>query len=178
MPFQKFDVKMPSLDVSRIKGDYVEQYGDTFTSYFVKDVDYVLSEFSKILDFTILSDFYFYVEVTKEGAGPHIDESKTSLNYYFEGCEAETLFWTTKNDDSGFLCQNQINKQSQVKTYFEHELISIGSFCAEANSLYLLDISKIHSVKKRSVHNVRRILRFLWDKNHFDEISSSIKIKK
>jgi hypothetical protein len=41
MPFQKFDVKMPSLDVSRIKGDYVEQYGDTFTSYFVKDVDYV-----------------------------------------------------------------------------------------------------------------------------------------
>lgn len=177
MTYQKINVAIPPLDITRIKGDYVEQYGTNHTSYKVKDLDYVKTEFSKFLDFTIPADEILYVEIINEGAIPHIDFSKTSLNYYFDDCKAVTIFWNKRKDTNEAKLVNDINHDETIKIYNENELIPIGSFCAEPYSLYLLDIGKIHSVKKTSYTTIRKTLRMLWYEKTLAEIFESIKIK-
>lgn len=79
---------------------------------------------------------------------PHIDNDlKMVMNLYMKTANATTYFWRPKKDVVTTL---KLEMQSDGRLFKEEELECVGSFKAEMNDLWMLDVSKIHSVRCES----------------------------
>lgn len=75
---------------------------------------------------------------------PHTDSDRlVAINFYIKPNNAITVFWEEKEN-----LQNkvQVNGQTNGYVYNTQDLILKHKFVAEPNSVYILDVSKIHSV--------------------------------
>jgi hypothetical protein len=76
---------------------------------------------------------------------PHIDNDlKMVINFYVKTANATTYFWRPKTDSVSTI---KLNMQTDGRLFKEEELECVGDFRAETNDLWMLDVSKIHSVR-------------------------------
>ena len=75
---------------------------------------------------------------------PHTDSKiQATINFYIRPDNCETSFYSFKNKTEGFKQSNQTNGA----TYKLKDLYLESSFIADEGDVYLLDVSKPHSVK-------------------------------
>ena len=75
---------------------------------------------------------------------PHTDSDRqVTINFYVNTGNAMTLFWDKKENTTDTI---QVNGQTNGYVYNTQDLILKHKFVAEPNSVYILDVSKIHSV--------------------------------
>jgi len=76
---------------------------------------------------------------------PHTDNDlKMVMNLYMKTADATTYFWRPKNDVVTTL---QLEMQTDGRLFREDDLECVASFRAETNDLWMLNVSKIHSVR-------------------------------
>ena len=79
------------------------------------------------------------------GAWPHIDhdDSKCAINHYYVTQNVETVYYKTKPGAQPF---QGIEEESSC-FFNKEDIIEDAKFCAESGSLWLLDVTKIHSLE-------------------------------
>ena len=167
-----------SIDFSRLKGDYVTGYGKspnpTITYYTIKDIEYLNSLLPDKMPWDSTPPFSVkYVELIDEESGhlqPHVDHDiSLCANYYITTNKSITHFYEKKDAAKGFAYGSR--KSSNI--FYFHEVDKVGDFCANNHELYLLDVSKIHSVESPNC-GLRRFLSWQWKSTTFDEVVNSI----
>jgi Holliday junction resolvase RusA-like endonuclease len=79
---------------------------------------------------------------------PHIDNDlKMVMNLYVKTSDATTYFWKPKLDNISSI---QLDMQTDGRIYKEDDLECMSKFKAEPYDLWMLDVSKIHSVRSES----------------------------
>jgi len=102
---------------------------------------------------------------------PHIDnELQVVINYYLKTANATTLFWKPKQSE---LTTTKVMNQKDGRLFKKDELECIGSFKAETNDFWMLDVSKIHSVDA-SENNLRIAYCFQSNDVSYDEIVKNL----
>ena len=181
MVYYKIPIKLPELDCSILKGEFFEGYGETFRQYHIKDQEYLNNVIFKYIKFHIPPDRVVLCEVNELGVDPHFDENTTALNYYLDPADCVTTFWKPKPTAIARvlpqLQQDGTLVETSVRQYDINDLEEIASFQAEKGDLYLLNIKQLHSAKKYSNNqNIRKIVRWMWDKENYFRIIKSIEL--
>jgi hypothetical protein len=177
--YRKIDLKLPPIEIDRVKGDMAFEYhGGVLVLYKIKDLDYFENLYKDKIQFSIKPDLITYIEIIGPGAVPHIDGATATLNYTIDDASCITSFWRVDErietapvervDEWGNLTK------SKVMAYDERDLVRLTSFKANPGDAYLLDVSKIHSVFKPKYDTVRKFLSWRWVTTPFDTVSSSI----
>jgi len=84
---------------------------------------------------------------------PHIDSGgKSVINFYIETDKCLTQFYEIKNNAKPF----QIDNQTNGCVYNREDLDEGPSFIARPGDVYILDVSKVHSVIPLSEEKVKR----------------------
>lgn len=99
---------------------------------------------------------------------PHTDSYITAtINFYVKANDCETKFYKKVDDNIGVKMTNQTNG----RTYKEDQLEFTGSFVAETNDVWLLDVSNPHSVQSLNTNEVDRVAIVLNSlKYNFDQV--------
>jgi hypothetical protein len=84
------------------------------------------------------------------GAWPHVDhdDSKCAINHYYVTQNAETIFYKSKPGAQTF----SVPGEDESNLYHKKDIIKETSFYAEPNSVYLLDVTKIHGVGRSRIN--------------------------
>lgn len=94
---------------------------------------------------------------------PHFDhKTVTSLNLYINSSGAVTSFWEPKPSAQGF----KFPGADKAHLFHEKDLTEVCSFTANDYETYLLDVSKIHSVK-RHAPATRTFVQLSWFRKDF-----------
>jgi hypothetical protein len=180
--FKKLDFTL-DIDFDRIKNDQkMEAYGQSFTGYVIKDIEYFNDVVSRSIKFNIKPYSINYTEISRGIVAPHIDGSVITLNYYLQTNGDATLFWKPTASEIKIvppiqgLTGGPIHDKSTVIGYDPSDLKLVNYFVAKNAEAYLLDASEIHSISPKDYNSVRRIIRFFWEKTTFDEVLNSIEI--
>jgi hypothetical protein len=76
---------------------------------------------------------------------PHTDsDRKVGINFYVKGNNAITKFFNIK--ENATVIHEQVFGQTNGAVYQEYNLVSTGVFKAAPGEIWILDVSKIHSV--------------------------------
>ena len=76
---------------------------------------------------------------------PHTDsDRKVGINFYVKGNNAITKFFNIK--ENATVLHEQVVGQTNGVVYQEYNLVSTGVFKASPGEVWILDVSKIHSV--------------------------------
>lgn len=82
--------------------------------------------------------------IINENIKPHTDSDRlVAINFYIKPNNAITMFWEAKENLQNI---DKVNGQTNGYVYNTQDLIFKHKFVAEPNSVYILDVSKIHSV--------------------------------
>jgi hypothetical protein len=180
MYFKKLNFTLPNLDISRIKGDYIEGYGPTFKLYDIKDIEYFDNLIASKIKFHIPPVVKCFVEISDGGTNAHIDHHSVSLNYYVDPATGLTLFWTPKAGVNSQVVHQILDdgtlQENTVRSWEFEDLNFASSFMAKSHEAFLLDIKKIHSVAKFHNAPMRSMLSWRWFFQDFDTIVNSIEI--
>ena len=121
--------------------------------------------------FKITPDIIRFVTITGEEGEilPHVDHGiKVALNFYIQTSNLDsTIFYDKKSEDVSSFKYNETKLESNV--YNKLDLTPKETFTSKDNSMFLLNVTKIHSVKKES-KLPRIFIAFMWKNNTFDEI--------
>ncbi len=174
--FKKVEFKLTDLDFERLKGDVVTSYGryprPVLTYYRLRDPDYFKSLLPEEMFFGIKPRQLQLAEII--GAGhllPHIDHNISACaNYYVETNGSTTYFYKKKEHVEGHIYPGR--ETANIFTLDQVERLS--EFTAEQNDLYLLDVSKIHSVDSPNA-GIRKFISWQWVGVSFEDIANSIK---
>jgi hypothetical protein len=152
------------LKLEKIKNQYGVFMDNIFVGVRYYEVDESLEK--KILKTFIHPQArkYFHVAlmvINNSYIPPHIDNDlQIVMNYYVQTANATTYFWKPNQSTLSIV---QVENQSDGKLFRESELECIGQFKAETNDLWMLDVSKIHSVGKIDNPNpTQNILRIAY----------------
>jgi len=125
--------------------------------------------------FEIAPDIIRFVMITGQGGeiSPHIDHGiRVALNFYIQTSNLdETIFYEKNNENIPAFKYNETKNESNI--YNKADLIIKETFSSTDDSMFLLDVTKIHSVKKSS-KSPRIFLAFIWKNNTFGEILNLI----
>ena len=130
------------------------RYGETINDIFMgldySTVDIEQSEKIKILNI-IPKIYQNKIEISlisiNSRLPPHTDSMvKTVINYYIEGANYTTNFYRLRDNPKTY----QIKNQSTGYIYTQDSVELVNSFCANSGDVYLLDVSKPHSVEPES----------------------------
>lgn len=103
---------------------------------------------------------------------PHIDNDlKMVMNLYMKTADATTYFWRPKMDIVSTL---KLEMQTDGRLFKEEELECVGSFRAETNDLWMLDVSKIHSVRCDGEGSLRIAFCFQSTTLNFDDVMKNL----
>lgn len=87
-------------------------------------------------------------------APPHIDNKITSnINFYINTDNCQTKFYKPLVEQ---LDTQKLSTQTNGRLYDPQQLDTVGSFTAQDGDVYLLDITKIHSVEAVNKQNFNR----------------------
>lgn len=161
---------LPKLDLASIQGLLNYQAPDFFI-YEINDQDYLEDCIQNSnIRFHIPPSWINYTEITGYGSIPHTDPgSCCSLNYYITADNSVTEFHKLKP-------QSSARNSDQYYGYVDLDLMHRISI--NTNESYLLNVARIHSVRKHDVLSIRRILRLMWSNHDFLQVLNSIEIVK
>jgi hypothetical protein len=117
----------------------------------------------------IYPDDVTFAEITGNGIlGAHIDQGPlVALNFYLNAGIDETVFYEKKD--------NSILNNYVSKVFHFDDLDPKTSFIANTKDIYLLNVSRIHAVFKKT--NIpRQFICYHWYNNSFDEIKENLLI--
>lgn len=98
---------------------------------------------------------------------PHTDSYVlATINFYIKTSNCETKFFEHLDAAHGV----QMTTQTTGRTFKEEQLTFAGSFIAESDDVYILDVTKPHGVKSLDTNPVDRIVLVLQSKKYtFEE---------
>lgn len=103
---------------------------------------------------------------------PHTDSGiNVTINFYLETENCITQFYKFKNKPQKY----QIQNQTSGFLFEEKDLIKTGSFIAEKNDVYVLDVSQPHSVYSEEVIKERIGLSLATNTYNYDEVILMLK---
>lgn len=166
--FKKISVNMPKFELDQIIGSLTHSYAHgNFQEYNIKDINYLTNELKNNINFGIRPHKVNITKLVNEGANtPHTDNWPVALNCYLHARDDTTFFYTPKT----------AIKEAGLRAYDLADLTVSNSFIACTGDWYLLETKTIHNVVSAEKTNYRLLLRFVWDKHSFDEITNSITI--
>jgi hypothetical protein len=103
---------------------------------------------------------------------PHTDSYVTAtINFYVKAENCETKFFKKVDDSFGV----KMTTQTTGRTFKEDQLEFTGSFVAETNDVWLLDVSNPHSVKSLNNNEVDRVAIVLQSpKYNFEQLRTML----
>jgi hypothetical protein len=143
-PFVKLKVPTDLIDFTY--GDSIVYYGESHSIEFFKISDTIETKLLEIIP----KDYRQYFKgsvfsINNNYIKPHTDsERKVGINFYIKCTNAITKFF--KQKEGVIITTEQVIGQTNGVVYKESELTSIGSFIALPKDIWILDVSKIHSV--------------------------------
>ena len=168
MYFKKLNLKfkIPSYEV----GDIVEQYGfnidDKFNGLWYSNLK--INEHLDLVPEKYKSDFALSLLQANSFILPHSDSGCTSvINFYIETNNCATQFYEIKNNAKPY----QIDNQTNGFVYDLNDLVEKDSFIAKPKDIYILDVSKVHSVIPLDNGQInRKAICLSTNKFKFDEL--------
>ena len=160
------NLSLPSADPNAIKGELLFHYG--YSRYYKISDEHYRDAIAGA--FASPPKEIFLAEVT----GPlnaHRDNGVSScLNYYLRPAEYITEFWEPIENARRIKNRKYDSKtESYIEVllgYEKNDLVLKDSFTAEAVDIYLLDISKVHSVSYHSLpKSIRSFVQCQWHWN-------------
>ena len=154
-------------------GEHIIEFAgiNTLLEYYViKDVNYILSQhIRKICN--IDPTYIIYAQITNKGLlGAHIDHGPiVNLNFYLQAAEDITHFYKKNEKVTGY----QYTGQKEANIFDYRELEHVGSFVANTNEAYLLNVSEIHSVEKVT-DTKRSFISYCWHHNTYEEVLANL----
>jgi hypothetical protein len=111
---------------------------------------------------------------TIDGVGflaPHRDHNTlVTLNYYAIAGDDVTIFYKEKE---GAVPVTYEGKE-QANIFNPNDLLEVGSFVANSNEAFLLDVSQIHAVLKTNPEP-RVFVSYAWANHTYDQVLDSLK---
>jgi hypothetical protein len=173
--YKKINFKLDNVDFERLKGDVATSYGRTprpvLTYYRLKDPAYLKSLMPAELFAGIPP---FQVQLAEIiGSGhllPHIDHNISACaNYYVETNESTTYFYKKKEHSYGYVYPGR----AYANIFTLDQVDCVDQFVAEQNDMYLLNVSKIHSVDSPNP-GIRKFISWQWVNVPFESICDSL----
>lgn len=152
-------------DWTLLKGEFVGSYGPV-NCYQIGNVEYYNNFFDNI-NFKILPVSTYYVEII-DNCFPHTDPypGKATLNFVIESGNAKTTFFEKKLSQvygvNNIMNNNTLKNPNMATVFKEEDLVEYNYFHSHPGDFYLIDTSKIHSVKIDKPH-LRRLISWRWD---------------
>jgi hypothetical protein len=116
-----------------------------------------------------------FLEINVPFVPPHIDnEIITSINFYIKANNYTTSYYSLKTDNPE---TKQITNHTNGCLFKYEDLEKTESFIANDNETYIIDVSKIHDVRKNSLEttNIRTALVMASSKISFDQTLELLK---
>ena len=177
MFYKKFNFNLSNVDYEKIKGKPFEGYGETFRQFYIKDIFYLYSLMKNKIEFKIRPNLVSYIEVSGYGAEPHKDQCLCTINYYIDTVDCVTTFYKPRSELIKTIIPAMTGQDRVIEAYQLDKLVAVDSFKAVNGDAYLLNSKEIHSVlRPTNDTNVRKILKWTWDRDDFETVLDSIKI--
>lgn len=175
--FKKIDnLLLPTADPESIKGNLIMHYG--YNKYYAISDNYFYNSISN--SFSVAPKQIFLAEVH----GPlncHRDKGVSScLNYYLRPSNCITEFWEPIENARRIKAKKYDAAIDSFKDvllgYVRDDCILKDSFIAEPGDVYVLDISKVHSVSYGLNNTIRSFIQCQWHID-MDELLKILSIK-
>ena len=170
MYFKKLDIKIdiPNYEVGKKQLEYGIDIDDKFNGLWYSDLK--INEQINLIPEKYKSDFYLLFLEANSFILPHSDSGPTAvINFYIETNNCATQFYEIKNNAEPY----QIENQTDGCVYNLDDLIETESFIAQPGDVYILDVSKIHSVIPLDNNEInRKAICFSTDSLNFNEVKS------
>lgn len=177
--FKKIDFKFKEEpDFERLKGSVVTSYGRSprpiLTYYRVKDQEYLKSIMPDNLPWSTLPPLQAQLAEIVDEVGshllPHIDHNiSAGLNYYVQAGGSITHFYNLKENGSGFVYPGR----SSANIFTLDQVDEVDRFTANTGDMYILNVSKIHSVETPKP-GIRQFIQWQWIGVPFEDIVNSL----
>lgn len=146
---KKFDVSK-FTETTLINAYAINGKGIEFFNIEEYDKDLILS----VIPERFRNDFFMREMKINYNIPPHTDSYVTAtINFYVKAKNCETKFFKKVDSELGV----RMTTQTTGRTFKEDQLEFTGSFIAETNEVWLLDVSNPHSVKSLSNDSVDRV---------------------
>ena len=143
MYFEKLNIKIdtPSYEVGKKELEYGIDINNKFNGLWYSDLK--INEQIDLIPEKYKSDFYLLFLEANSFILPHSDSGPTAvINFYIETNNCVTQFYEIKDNAKPY----QIGNQTDGYVYNLDDLIETESFIARPGDIYILNVSKVHSV--------------------------------
>ena len=168
MYFKKLNLQfnIPSYKVGKKLDQYGFDINNKFNGLWYSDIK-INGELNLIPE-RYKSDFDISLLEANSFILPHSDSGSTSvINFYIETNNCATQFYEVKDDAKPY----QIDNQTNGFVYDLNDLVEKASFIAEPKDIYILDVSKVHSVIPLHDGQInRKAICLSTNKFKFDEL--------
>jgi hypothetical protein len=177
--FKKINFKLKEdPDFERLKGSVVTSYGRSprpiLTYYRIKDMAYLNSLMPAGVPWKNCPPLQAQLaEIIDEAGGhllPHIDHNISACaNLYLSTQNSKTHFYNLKTNGMGFVYPGR-----EVANIFTLDQVEkVTEFTANDGDMYLLNVSRIHSVETPRP-GIRRFITWQWIGVPYDQVENSI----
>ena len=168
MYFEKLNIKIdtPSYEVGKKELEYGIDINNKFNGLWYSDLK--INEQVDLIPKKYKSAFYLLFLEANSYILPHSDSGPTAvINFYIETNNCATQFYEIKNNAEPY----QIENQTDGCVYNLDDLIETKSFIAQPGDVYILDVSKVHSVIPLDNNEInRKAICFSTNSLNFDEV--------
>ena len=168
MYFEKLNIKIdtPSYEVGKKELEYGIDINNKFNGLWYSDLK--VNEHIDLIPEKYKSDFYLLFLEANSYILPHSDSGPTAvINFYIETNNCATQFYEIKNNAEPY----QIENQTDGCVYNLDDLIETKSFIAQPGDVYILDVSKVHSVIPLDNNEINhKAICFSTNSLNFDEV--------
>ena len=168
MYFKKLDIKIdiPNYEVGKKQLEYGIDIDNKFNGLWYSDLK--ITEQIDLIPEKYKADFYLLFLEANSFILPHSDSGPTAvINFYIETNNCATQFYEIKDNAESY----QIENQTDGCVYNLDDLIETESFIAQPGDVYILDVSKIHSVIPLDNNEInRKAICFSTNSLNFDEV--------
>ena len=168
MHFKKLDLKVdiPSYEIGERIIEYGMDIDNKFNGLWYSDLK--ISEHINFIPEKHKLDFYPSFLEANSHILPHSDSGPTAvINFYIETNNCKTQFYEIKDNAKPY----QIKNQTDGCIYNLNDLIEIESFIAQPGDVYILNVSKVHSVIPLDNTEInRKAICFSTDSLSFNEV--------
>ena len=168
MYFKKLDIKIdiPNYEVGKKQLEYGIDIDNKFNGLWYSDLK--ITEHIDLIPEKHKSDFYLLFLEANSFILPHSDSGPTAvINFYIETNNCATQFYKMKDNAEPYQIENQTNGC----VYNLDDLIETESFIAQPGDVYILNVSKVHSVIPLNNTEInRKAICFSTDSLTFDEV--------
>jgi len=118
-------------------------------------------------------DFYLTVMDINRDIPPHTDSDiDTTINFYIETDGCETIFYEPIVDELEII---KIENQTNGCIYKEEQLKQVNSFIAKPMEVWILDVTKIHSVKTTKQNIKRKAITLHTQIHNYEAVCEMLK---